>query len=230
MHSWKYIFTFDDGRRAEFAVSLDPKTLDVETVPPENPPDWTRLEYRRCSNCPLDPKTSPRCPIALNIAAVVEGFRDMVSAQSVQVTVVSGERTVSRRTLLAEGVYSLLGIYMAAGGCPVMEKLKPLAATHLPFSTIEETVYRVMTMYISAQYFRAKKGLEPDWELKGLVGMYDAIRLVNKGFANRLRGAAEKDALINSLVDLDVFAMVMLDMPASVDGLAPLFAPFTRAQ
>jgi len=227
MPQWKYVFTLDDGRKKEFEVMLDPATMLVVPAGSDAElPFWTLLEYRKCGNCPLNPRCSKHCPIAANISRLVEGFGEMVSCTTVHIEVINEARTISRKTALQEGLYSLLGIYMAASGCPVMDKLKPMAVYHQPFSTIEETVYRVLTMYMAAQYFRMKKGLYPDWELNNLVKMYDDIRSVNRDFAERIRGAAEKDAVINSLVNLDVFAMVLVDVSTNIKELGGMFTPY----
>ena len=57
---------------------------------------------------------------------------------------------------------------------------------HLPFATREETMYRVVAMYLMAQYFRQRNGLEPDWEMADLVHMYEDVTVVNKSFVDRL--------------------------------------------
>ncbi|MFA5162059.1 MAG: hypothetical protein WC421_07410 [Elusimicrobiales bacterium] len=227
MQNWKYTFKLDDGRTKEFHVSIDPATLlVVQEDDAPDPPPWTLLEYRKCRNCPLDSRYTSHCPIAANISRLVADFGEIMSCASAYVSVASSARTVTKAASLNEGLYSLLGIYMSSSGCPVMDKLKPMAMYHLPFSTVEETVYRVFTMYMGAQYFRMKEGLCPDWELQKLVSMYDDIRSVNRDFAERIRGAAEKDSVINSLVNLDVFAMVMADVSLSVRDLARVFAPY----
>jgi hypothetical protein len=61
-------------------------------------------------------------------------------------------------------------------------------------------------MYLVAQYFRRKRGLRPDWELKGLVPIYEEIQIVNKTFLQRLNALKGKDANANALIILDSFA------------------------
>lgn len=56
------------------------------------------------------------------------------------------ERTYSKDTLLQQGLASLLGIVMTTSGCPVLEPLKPMVRFHLPFATLTETVYRMVSM------------------------------------------------------------------------------------
>ena len=95
---------------------------------------------------------------------------------------------------------------MVTSGCPIMEKLKPMVRYHLPFATLRETQYRVMSMYLLAQYFLYKRGMEPDWDLTNLVKIYDDIRIVNKNFSQRLAHIKVEDATLNALVKLDMFA------------------------
>ena len=226
MQNWKYIFNLDDGRRYKFNVSLDTTTMRVTPSLKGTPPEWTNLEFHKCDNCPLPCHKKSWCPIAVNVAGMVAGFDGAVTSSSAHVVVVSKERTISRHVPLASGLYPLLGIYMAASGCPVMDRLLPMAYYHLPFSTIDETIYRVMTMYATAQYFRAKKGLTPDWTMEGLRRMYAEIRTVNQCFAGRIRAAAEKDVVINSLVNLDVFAMALSDITENMGDVRKLFLPY----
>ena len=95
---------------------------------------------------------------------------------------------------------------MVTSGCSIMEKLKPMVRYHLPFATEEETRYRVISMYVLAQYFLFKRGKTVDWELKKLVDIYDDIQTVNKHFCKRLATIQSKDASINALIVLDCFA------------------------
>jgi hypothetical protein len=82
-------------------------------------------------------------------------------------------------------------------------------------------------MYLVAQYFRKKRGLEADWDLEGLAPLYEEVGKVNLGFAKRLQAAAGRDSSRNALAHLDVFA-VMLNQPAGwiFDALEPVFASY----
>ena len=108
------------------------------------------------------------CPVALNIQGLVEAFRESRSHESVEVTVTTAERTFSKATTLHEGISSLLGLIMATSGCPIMERLKPMARFHLPFASLEETTYRMLSMYLVAQLFVKRSGGTPDWDLEEL--------------------------------------------------------------
>ena len=205
---YHYTFTFGDGVVKEFDILLDPTTLNM---PPRTgaAPEWASLEYSQCKKCPLDTSVTKYCPIASNIAGLVQSFDGMLSYSEVEVSVITEERNTWKHTSVQEGVSSMLGIYMVTSGCPVMEKLKPMVRYHLPFATLDETTYRATAMYLLAQYFRQKQGMEPDWQLQGLASIYENVQGVNEGMAARIRNASRVDAGVNALVALDAFAQVV---------------------
>jgi len=203
-----YIFKFHDGTSKSFRVSLDPRTLNCIGPGPEVFPEWARLKYNQCPNCPLGGEHE-FCPVAVNIATLVSAFSDHSSYENAFVLVMTNQRDISKNTTVGEGLSSLFGIYMVTSGCPVMEKLKPLVRYHLPFATLHETVIRVVSMYLLIQYFLKKKGIQPDWELKKLETIYENIMKVNAGISQRLKSAAEKDASVNAISNLNYLASLL---------------------
>jgi hypothetical protein len=101
-----------------------------------------------------------------------------------------------------------MGLYMVTSGCPIMDKLRPMVYTHLPFSSLEETLYRAASMYLFAQYFRQQEGKRPDWKLEDFAKIYEDIATVNQSFTKRLLSINPRDASLNGLVGLDCFASV----------------------
>jgi len=100
---------------------------------------------------------------------------------------------------------SMIGLVMATSGCPVLDKLRPMAYTHQPFSNIDETIYRAIAGYLLAQYVRQEEQREALFKAEGLVEIYTKIGRLNNAFSKRLRGFKD-DANINALVILDLFA------------------------
>jgi hypothetical protein len=148
---------------------------------------------------------------------VVADFSQTVSFTNALVCVETPERTSAKDTTVQTGLSSLLGIYMSTSGCPVLATLRPMVRLHLPFASQVETIFRSTSTYLLGQFFRARSGRKPDWELAGLAQIYRETAEVNRAFAKRLRHAAALDANINALVLLDVFAKVL---PGSIeDGL-----------
>jgi hypothetical protein len=114
---------------------------------------------------------------------------------------------------------------MVTSGCHIMEKMKPMVRYHLPFASMWETGYRVLSTYLLAQYFLNKRGRQPDWDLKHLVDIYADIQTVNKNISQRLNQMKNQDATLNALIKLDMFAKrisVSIDKE-SLDEIESLF-------
>lgn len=224
----QYSFLFEDGSRKEFDVSLECGGLNCAADGPTLP-DWVSLRQNQCPSCPLSSETTPCCPAALQLAHVVTSFADCTSFEEVSVTVRTEQRTYTKRITLQLGVSALIGLVMATSGCPVLEYLKPMARFHLPFASAEETEYRMVSMYLVAQLKRQAKGLDPDWSMEGLKGIYAKVTEINASFAKRLREAASNDANMNALVNLDCFAKsAPWVVKTKLNDLDPLFEAYLR--
>jgi len=202
----EYQFRLRSGVERTFTVRLKKPTLEIISVRQSVLPEWTKLTHHQCSNCPLDPEQHPRCPIAANLVDVIEAFRDCLSTEEADITIRSESREYHKRSPVQYGVGSLMGLYMVVSGCPIMDKLRPMVYTHLPFATVEDTMFRAVSMYLLAQYFLSQRGKTPDWKLEKLVRIYEDINVVNQSFAKRLLSINPKDASLNALVGLDCFA------------------------
>ena len=76
----------------------------------------------------------------------------------VRVTVESEERAVIATLSAQQALASLMGLIIASSGCPRTAVFRPMARFHLPFSSESETAYRVASMYLVAQHFKARNG------------------------------------------------------------------------
>ena len=226
--TFRYTFELADGPSRTFEVSLDSRSLALVQPPCADPPQWTRLDFCQCPNCPLDAETHAHCPLAVDLVDLVHFFTDFVSYDEVAVRLETPEREYVKLTSVQKGVSSLLGIYMVSSGCPVMNRLRPMVRFHLPFATIKETAYRAISMYLTAQFFRSRHGLEPDWKLQRLTEVYQQVQTVNRSFTRRLQHIESHDANANALIILDNFASyVALTLDADMlDEMEALFAAY----
>ncbi len=223
-----YTFEFPDGTEKEFEVLLNAKTLELVTKKDLPKPLWTKLKYKQCEDCPLGDEHE-YCPVAVNFSALVESFKDSVSHESTNVRVQTSERIYEKATTLQKGLSSIIGMYMVTSDCPVMDKLRPMVRFHLPFGSMEETVYRAVSMYLTAQYLLMRKGKTPDWTLKKLVEIYRAVTHVNRGISNRLSSASEEDANMNAVVILSAYAeMVPFSIEHRLAELEYIFSEYTK--
>ncbi len=229
----RYRFTYDSGVERTFDVRLDASTLALQLPPRDTaPPAWTALENERCPNCPLRSDASPQCPVALALDPVIMAFHDEISHHEALVTIETPARTYTKRVPVQAGISALIGVLMSTAGCPVMDKLRPMVRTHLPFATLDETMLRAMSTYLLAQYVIAQRGGVPRWDLQGLADIYAEIRVVNKAFLKRLRTLRIEDASLNAIVGLDCFAMftTMTLKDDAVEDVAALFGAYLPAE
>jgi hypothetical protein len=219
-----YDFAFPDGGTKSYAVTLDRATLSYLPSSQEPPPAWARLENHQCGHCPLTPAEHPYCPVATNLSALVEFFKDKASCSEATVTVTAEERTYVKQIPLQQGIFGIFGLVMATSACPYMDFLKPMARFHLPFSTAEETIVRSVSMYLLRQYFVAKRGGPPDLGLEQLETHYGTIQKVNDGILERIKGVVLNDADLNALIILQGFAdLLTIAIAKDLSKIEPFF-------
>lgn len=206
---YHYKFIFKSGEEAEFNIALDRFSLDIIQKGEKYCPEWTKLNRCKCPNCTLNERKNKFCPIAVNLEDIIDYFSIFVSSEPVEVIVTANERTYLKKVTLEQGVSSLIGIYMVTSGCPVMEKLKPMVRFHLPFATMEETMYRAISMFLVSQYFSYRHGGKAEWDLKNLTEAYENVKIVNKSFLKRLQTIDTKDSNLKAVVVLDYFAKIV---------------------
>lgn len=200
-----YKFVFNDKTEKSFEIEIDSKTLNIIREEKEYP-EWTKFGYFSCEHCPIDKTKEEYCPVAMSLSDIIEFFSNTPSYEEAKIYVLSNERQYAKKTSVQVGVSSIIGILMATSGCPHLAKMKPLVRFHLPFASLEETEFRVMSMYLLAQYFRMKNNQEADWDLKGLVKVYEDIQKVNQTVAAKIADLEKRDTSINAVVVLNNFA------------------------
>lgn len=227
---YRYNFRVGRDEEKEFVVQLDAVTLNLVKPGGKPCPEWAKLTHVQCPNCPLTGDLNEFCPVASGLVDIVDFFKSSISYEEVDVLIDTEGRKSDRRVSLQSALSSLVGIYMVANTCPIMAKLKPMVRYHLPLATMQETQYRVVSMYLLAQYFISRRGGKPDWDLKNLVKLYDDIRIVNQTMCKRLSSLGISDAILNAVVKLDSFAdAVSFAVDQNMLGeIEPLFNAYLR--
>jgi hypothetical protein len=224
-----YEFKLSSGLEKKFTILLDRETLAFVRERNDTPPDWARLDFEQCSNCPLNITLTRYCPIAANLSGIAQAFKDVTGPDKATTTVLVKERGYFKSGSIQEGLSPLLGIIMTTSGCPIMEPLKPMVRYHLPFAGLDETVFRMISMYLTAQFIRSKAGKKPEWTLDGISRIYGEVKKLNKDFGLRMRAAAKSDANIHALVKLNVFAvMVPVEAEKTVKEITPYFSSYLK--
>lgn len=223
---YEFIFPEDGSQLTVETEAASRRDSTTETVTAQA--DWTRLEYCQCTNCPLDKKEHDRCPAALDIQPVVEDFRALPAFRKVEVRVISKEREYRKFTGIEEGLRSLMGLIMANSACPILSNLKPMATTHLPFSSQDEFIIRSVGTYLVRQFYKTQDGEEPDWQLEGLVNLNRELQLVNQALWQRVHSACEGDSNLKALLSFfSMAASVSYSLEAQLRKLKPAFMSIT---
>lgn len=219
-----YRFVLTD-KEIEIPIQLDGESLLLKRDEPEREfPQWVDLEYHCCENCTLSRNEHSHCPVMVNLYEVQKEFDTIMSYEEVSLEVLTKDRTVIQNTTAQRALSSLVGLIMATSGCPHTQFFKPMARFHLPLANKDETLFRATSMYLLAQYIRAHKGLEPDFELTGLSDIYHNMETVNAAIAERLREASKADATANAVILLDLFAKIVpLVIDKSLEKIEYLF-------
>lgn len=170
---------------------------------------WTQLEHHQCPNCPLAKTGTRHCPAALDIEHIVDTFSQVESHAMVDVDVQIGDRRHVTRTDVQTALQSLLGLSLATSACPVLSQMKGPGRLHMPFATVEETLFRMVGAYFVGQYLKSQQGGDADFTLSSLSRMYEEVQTVNRHLKRRLDTAVSRDANVNAVVSLMSVAMLV---------------------
>lgn len=220
---YRYEFDFENGVKKSYSLRIDSEEVRSLIETAENSASWTDLESHKCEHCPLSNEEHPKCPVAVKLEHLVEHFKDTKSMWRGTVKVTSENRHYTKETDLQTGLFGIFGLIMATSGCPYMELMKPMARFHLPFATVEETMVRSTSMYMLRQYFIAKDGGTPDYEMKELEKTYENLNKVNYGIIHRIRSIGKGDSESNAVMILDCFAQLLsMEINNDLKGLRAL--------
>jgi hypothetical protein len=215
-----YIFQIESGVEHRFDVDLDRPAADGAL------PDWTLLEKDKCPHCPLPAKPGARCPAAADLVPIVERFSALASIENVDVRVIRAEYESRKHTDTQTALSALMGLILATSGCPILNRMRPLAHTHQPFPSETETVYRIAAMHLFDCFLRSAT---PD--LDGLAELFADIDKLNLAFAQRIKRATQRDSSINALVVLNARStLASLLMEPALDEIRTWFRRNTSNQ
>ncbi|MCA1971298.1 MAG: hypothetical protein LDL44_00520 [Caenispirillum sp.] len=195
--------------RVDIPLRFDPVSYDLVPGDGATVADWTRLDHHQCTNCPLVPQSQRQCPFAAALAQVIPAFDGLPSIAEVEVEVVTEQRSISAATTLQRGMASVIGLVSAASGCPHTRFFRPMARFHLPFATMEETLFRAFSTHLLGEYFRSGGTSVADVGFERIRAFYAEAEKVNRGMAERLGSVAMSDAALNAIIILNSFAEVV---------------------
>ncbi|MBG4740160.1 hypothetical protein GHU00_19380 [Pseudomonas aeruginosa] len=216
----EYRITLDDQHQLNYRIELE-RHYDPQAAAAA--PRWTRLEHNRCSNCPLDRERYSHCPAAVDLHGVIEDFRNLPAFRKAGICVRTPEREYIKQAGLEEGLRALIGLIMASSAWPLLAPLRPMAMQHLPFASNQEFVLRVVPLYLMRQYFNFREGRHADWELKGLVRLFQQLQLVNQAFWQRIHDTCVSDSNLKAfLTFFSLSSSISYSLETQLQKIRPL--------
>jgi hypothetical protein len=201
-------YEFRQGERV-FSHTVDINTDNGKQHPQGPHEDWTKLDFCRCEGCEWD--KDDYCPVATRLEKPVYLLNELRSYDEMDVTVTTPERTITKSGAVQDGLSGLFGLIMSRSGCPAFEPFRGLGWYHLPFSTYEETMFRVASAYFLQEYLKGHLPNDRTQVNAQIQGFYNGVNKVNRGIMERLKlGAAPRfDSAYNAIVILDSMGMIV---------------------
>lgn len=178
---------------------------------------FTDLDNNKCEHCPISKDTVEHCPAAMNLASVIDTFKEIKTSSEVVIEVETNQRTYSYKGVLTRGLHSLVGLAMASSECPHMKFLRPMAMFHLPFADANETIIRSMSFWLLKNYLK-----EPDSavDFDPLFKKYGDVEKINAAMMERIRTFETDDTGMHAIVILDSFISIFgLKFEGNMDEL-----------
>jgi hypothetical protein len=225
----EYVLYPAGSEPVRFRVTLDPFSDTYIFSEDEIAPEWTHLETFKCSHCPLSSEDYELCPLAERLIPFVNKLSHLNSTEELRVDITQYDRTKQMVASVQDILSSLLGLFIATSDCPHTHFLRPMAYFHLPLADADETIYRVMSMYRLAQFFKKVRTGRAYAGFGKLEYLYEQMTEVNHRLSERMRMALKdidqrQDGTINAIAMLDALSQyVPASLADATEELEPIF-------
>lgn len=210
-----YKFYAANQKMVQMDLHFHDKTYQIQLDKDLPTPQWAKLEHHKCRNCPLS-EDIEWCPTALALAQYLPHFKNKFSYEKTVIEVDTPMRSIVTKSTFQNGIASLFGLVCATSGCAHTKFLRPLARFHLPFANEQETVFRSLSANLLMQYVKnTQSNSNIPLNFNSLNESYAQLSIVNSHLTKRLNDGVERDAALNAVIILDIFAMIT---PENTDG------------
>jgi hypothetical protein len=167
--------------------------------------------------------------LAERLIPFVNKLSHLNSTEELRVDITQYDRTKQMVASVQDILSSLLGLFIATSDCPHTHFLRPMAYFHLPLADADETIYRVMSMYRLAQFFKKARTGRAYAGFGKLEYLYEQMTEVNHRLSERMRMALKdmdqgQDGTINAIAMLDALSQyVPASLVDATEELEPIF-------
>lgn len=151
----------------------DPKSARIAKYP------WQELSYCKCKHCPLDSETEKCCPLAYDVADIVNLFSDIPSYAIALVTIQYDNFIIDYSADAQNICFNILLHTMASSDCPVFAKYSLFADESMVVHNIEDIFMRFMITFGGNKLITENKMPDDDEirsELSVLAATIDCVK------------------------------------------------------
>lgn len=219
-------FKFPDGNKYGYKVIIDrvSKNLINPVKTPKSFQYFTNLEAHKCSNCPLNAKDVPECPVAKNLVQPLSMFKNIISFQAIELIVTSNAINYSKEVQSQEAIGTFLQLVVIASECPHMDFLKPSILEYVPFQEEQEFVLKCLKSYFFQHYM--SKGPDEEPSMEALIDNFTQLKVVNRGIIKRIQELESEDSGRNAMVFFDsIIQCFEMELDQKFPSAKELFSP-----
>ena len=192
---------FEKGKELAWNIKMTITGSFQQPLLLENP-NWARLEVHKCPFCALSSKNFQYCPAAESLASTLFSLKDHNSYEMVTARIVdpAGRSTMVHWPLQEVGsIFVQLAVF--SSDCPTGLQFKPLLKDLRPFATNEELSKHLISKFLLKHRGKVERAR------KDILQKMEPIRVIFSQLSKRLASDTGGDAMANSIVRLDAFAL-----------------------
>ena len=192
---------FENGEEKAWNIKMTITGSFQQPALEENP-KWAQLEIHKCPFCTLRNNNSKYCPAAESLASTLFTLKDHNSYEPVTARIVdSAGRSTTVNWPLQEVGSIFVQLAVFSSECPIGLQFKPLLKDLRPFATNEELSKHLISKFLLKHRGKVERAR------KDILQKMEPIRVIFSQLSRRLASDSGGDAMANSIVRLDAFAL-----------------------
>jgi hypothetical protein len=184
-------------------MDLDPQELNSRI----DLPDWVKLEFHQCTNCPYKSENITFCPAAFEMQDVILQCSNCISYERAELSRIDEEGTVTTETDMQKALFAVIGEKVISSGCSRLNSRQWSLGYYSILTTPVNLFYRSISSYLMRQFFTFSGNCDPD--LKGHLDYLDEVISIFGKLFERIRGETRQDANNNALGSMVMSAQIL---------------------
>lgn len=193
-------------------------------------PDWIRLDYCKCTNCPMNSELHENCPAAMAIIPLVKVGAELSSIEEIMIRVGHGDYVVEKEGIAQDLLSSLMAYILFNSACPILGGLRRMHLFTPPFPAFEVVLYHALAHELVGRYYFSKLNDEKSIDIgqihRDMNWRGEGIKMVIRAFVERFpkSDSGRNDGMHNAAVLIhSTVNLVSLNLDNLLEKLSPYF-------